>query len=81
MGYIREGFASIQNAVSMSFIRLITNKTQADFPEIYVNRFPSFRRIYDDVLYYQKLSLSMIILLGFSFPASTLLMVSEKKNL
>lgn len=76
VGYIREGFASLQNAISMTYIQLITQKPKESFPKIYLSRTPIAATKKDYLLQNVKLTLSIIILLGFSFSTTALLMVS-----
>ena len=76
MGYIREGFASLQHAVSMSYIVLITNKTRDYYPKVEMNRFPAFQHTHDELVNNLITSISLTLLVGFSFPAIVFLIVS-----
>ncbi|XP_073830695.1 phospholipid-transporting ATPase ABCA3-like [Musca autumnalis] len=84
VGYIREGFAPLQNAISMSYLELIGEVLTPDFniPSIYMKRYPSKEFLKDDVVESIDFSMSLMLVLGNYYPVLIFVsnIVQEKEN-
>ncbi|XP_061399279.1 phospholipid-transporting ATPase ABCA3-like [Musca vetustissima] len=66
VGYIRESFLPVQHAISMAYIKLVTQRT--DLPTVTIQRYPYPAYIYDPLLEGMAFFVPMIILLSFIYP-------------
>lgn len=73
VGYLREGFLPIQHALSMSYIKLVTNET--NLPYVDMQRYPYPEYIYDPLLEGLESIMSLIILLSFIYPCTYIVKV------
>ncbi|XP_059223186.1 phospholipid-transporting ATPase ABCA1-like [Stomoxys calcitrans] len=78
VGYIREGFAPMQNAISLSYLQLVAAVDRPDFhiPDIYMCRYPSKEFLKDEVIESVDFSLSLLLVFGNYYPV--LILVSIK---
>lgn len=74
VGYLRESFLPVQHAISMSYMQLVTNRT--DLPNIEMQRYPYPAYIYDPLLEGMAGFVPLIILLSFIYPCSNIVRVS-----
>uniref|UniRef100_A0A1I8MQ84 ABC transporter domain-containing protein n=1 Tax=Musca domestica TaxID=7370 RepID=A0A1I8MQ84_MUSDO len=84
VGYIREGFAPLQNAISLSYLQLLAESLKSDFhiPPIYMCRYPSEEFVKDDVIESIDFSLSLMLVFGNYYPVLMFVssIVQEKEN-
>lgn len=78
VGYIREGFAPLQNAISMSYLQLIADIIKPNFhiPAIYMCRYPSKEFLKDEVIESIDFSLSLMLIFGNFYPILMFVSVS-----
>lgn len=78
VGYIREGFAPLQNAISLSYLQLLAESLKSDFhiPPIYMCRYPSEEFVKDDVIESIDFSLSLMLVFGNYYPVLMFVSVS-----
>lgn len=76
-GYIVEGFITIQDAISRTFVKM---KTDMDVPDISMQRYPYPPYTYDPLLEGLKQFVSIIILLSFVYPCINLVKVINVAN-
>ncbi|KAL7744177.1 hypothetical protein ACLKA6_009151 [Drosophila palustris] len=70
VGYLAEGFLPIQHALSMSYIR--QKSGQDELPEVVMQRYPYPKYIFDPLLEAMGAMVSLIIMLSFIYPATTI---------
>ncbi|KAM7349571.1 ATP binding cassette subfamily A member 3 isoform 2-T3 [Cochliomyia hominivorax] len=68
VGYLREGFLPIQNALSLAYIKLVSKS--ASLPYLNMRRYPYPEYIYDPLLEGLESIMSLIILLSFIYPCT-----------
>lgn len=74
VGYLREAFLPIQNAITMAYMKFTTSNN--DLPEVYMQRYPYPEYIYDPLLEGLGTIMSLIILLSFIYPCTNIVKVS-----
>lgn len=74
VGYLREGFLPVQNALSSEWLKLKSG--QNELPEVFMQRYPYPAYIYDPLLEGLASILPLIILLSFIYPCSFITKVS-----
>lgn len=74
VGYLREGFLPIQNAISMAYIKLVTNNSE--LPYVDMQRYPYPAYIHDPLLQGLAPIMSLIMLLSFIYPCTYIVKVS-----
>ncbi|XP_032594289.1 phospholipid-transporting ATPase ABCA3 isoform X2 [Drosophila grimshawi] len=80
VGYLREGFLPVQNAISMAYIRQKSNMDV--IPEVVMQRYPYPAFTFDPLLQGLSSLMSLIILLSFIYPCTyiTKYVTSEKEK-
>ncbi|XP_065364636.1 phospholipid-transporting ATPase ABCA3-like isoform X2 [Calliphora vicina] len=68
VGYLREGFLPVQNAISMAYMKLVTNNNE--LPYVEMQRYPYPAYIFDPLLEGLSSIMSLIILLSFIYPCT-----------
>lgn len=77
VGYLQEGFLPIQNAISMAYIKLVSNNIE--LPYVYMQRYPYPAYIFDPLIEGLSSMISLIILLSFIYPCTHIVKVSQKE--
>uniref|UniRef100_A0A1B0A2W5 ABC transporter domain-containing protein n=1 Tax=Glossina pallidipes TaxID=7398 RepID=A0A1B0A2W5_GLOPL len=80
VGYLREGFLPVQHAVSMAYMKLLTD--QNDIPEVYMQRYPYPEHIFDPLLQGLAKMMPFIILMSFIYPCTCIVksITAEKEK-
>uniref|UniRef100_A0A1I8Q220 ABC transporter domain-containing protein n=1 Tax=Stomoxys calcitrans TaxID=35570 RepID=A0A1I8Q220_STOCA len=80
VGYLRESFLPVQNAISMAYTKLVSNRT--DLPLVDMQRFPYPEYIYDPLLEGMASFVPLIVLLSFIYPCSNIVryITAEKEK-
>ena len=76
VGYLREGFLPVQNALSMAWLKLAKKQANIELPEVIMQRYPYPEYIFDPLLEGLASILPLIILLSFIYPCSFITKVS-----
>ncbi|XP_067637687.1 phospholipid-transporting ATPase ABCA3 isoform X2 [Eurosta solidaginis] len=82
VGYLREGFLPVQQAVSMAYLKLAGNKES--LPYVDMQRFPYPEYISDPLIEALETILSLIVVLSFIYPCTTItknITVEKEKQL
>uniref|UniRef100_A0A1B0G2X8 ABC transporter domain-containing protein n=1 Tax=Glossina morsitans morsitans TaxID=37546 RepID=A0A1B0G2X8_GLOMM len=80
VGYLREGFLPVQHAVSMAYMKLLTD--QNDIPNVYMQRYPYPEHIFDPLLQGLAAMMPFIILMSFIYPCTCIVksITAEKEK-
>ncbi|XP_037883728.1 phospholipid-transporting ATPase ABCA1 isoform X1 [Glossina fuscipes] len=80
VGYLREGFLPVQHAISMAYMKLLTDRD--DIPEVYMQRYPYPEYIFDPLLQGLAAMMPFIILLSFIYPWTSIVkyVTAEKEK-
>uniref|UniRef100_A0A1A9X391 ABC transporter domain-containing protein n=1 Tax=Glossina brevipalpis TaxID=37001 RepID=A0A1A9X391_9MUSC len=80
VGYLREGFLPVQQAVSMAYMKLLSNRS--DIPVVGMQRYPYPEYIFDPLLQGLAMMMPFIILLSFIYPCTSIVkyITAEKEK-
>lgn len=80
VGYIREGFAPLQNAIALSYIKLVAalRKPNFEMPKVQMCRYPSREFQKDYVIESIDFTLSLMIVFGNIYPVLMFIAVCEE---
>ncbi|XP_017465331.1 PREDICTED: ATP-binding cassette sub-family A member 3 isoform X3 [Rhagoletis zephyria] len=82
VGYLREGFLPVQQALSMAYLKLAGNKD--DLPYVEMQRYPYPEYISDPLIEALETILSLIVVLSFIYPCTSItksITVEKEKQL
>ena len=75
VGYLREAFLPIQNAITMAYMKYVTGNN--NLPSVDIQRYPYPEYIFDPLLEGLASIMSLIILLSFIYPCTNIVKVSS----
>lgn len=75
VGYLREGFLPVQQAISMAYLKLAGNKDT--LPYVEMQRYPYPEYISDPLIEALETIMSLIVVLSFIYPCTSITKVSD----